>query len=63
MMIKAVHNLLSVKTVLVDYTDGFGKTAVKLAFILGKEVRFLESPLSRPVQSWLADEIRRKLDD
>lgn len=55
--VRRVHNIMEVKTVLVDFTDGHGEDFVKVGFILGNEVRFLDGKLSRPAQSWLASAI------
>jgi hypothetical protein len=56
------HNavkVMSAPSYLVQYEDGkTGKTEVKLAFIVGDEVRFLaDDSLSRPAQSWLKNDI------
>ena len=56
------HNdvkVISAPSYLVQFEDGkTGKTEVKLAFIVGKEVRFLEGEsLSRPAQNWLRNNI------
>jgi len=43
---------------LVKYTDGNGKTEVKIAFIVGDDIRFLsDGGLSKPAQSWLKSDI------
>lgn len=60
---KTLHNILPIRTVLIDFTDGFGKNSVKIAFVIGNEVRFLEGQLSGPAQSWLSDSVRSRLDD
>lgn len=56
------HNnvkVMNAPSYLVQYEDGkTGKTEVKLAFIVGEEVRFMtDDSLSRPAQSWLRDNI------
>ena len=56
------HNnvkVMSAPSYLVQYEDGkTGKTEVKLAFIVGEEVRFLaDDSLSRPAQTWLRNDI------
>lgn len=43
---------------LVQYTDGNGETEVKIAFIVGNDIRFLaEGGLSKPAQQWLKNDI------
>lgn len=55
------HNsvkLMEAPSFLVQYTDGNGNTEVRLAFILGGEVRFLENnALSKPAQQWLKNDV------
>jgi hypothetical protein len=43
---------------LIQFTDGRGQTEIKVAFLLGDEIRFLnEDSLSRPAQEWLKNDI------
>ena len=50
--------VVPVQTFLTKYTDGNGKEEIRMGFIIGDEVRFLEpKSLSRPAQSWLRDDI------
>jgi len=55
------HNsvkVMNAPTYLVQYTDGKGQTETKLALIVGDDIRFLNNDaLSRPVQSWLKNDI------
>jgi hypothetical protein len=51
-------NLLPVETFLAQFTDGNGKEEIRLGFLLGPEIRFLElKSLSKPAQSWLREDI------
>lgn len=56
------HNnvkVMDAPTYLVSYEDGkTGKTEVKVAVIVGDDIRFLaDDSLSRPAQSWLRKDI------
>ncbi len=56
--------VLPVKTVLVDYTDGHGQKAIKLAVVIpGGEVYFFgrDALDLRPAQSWLKKAITEVL--
>jgi len=55
---KGVRVFKDVKTVLVEYTDRDMVKQVKLALIIGQEVRFInDDSLSGPVTKQLADQI------
>ena len=51
--------VVPVQVFLTKYTDpGTDKNEVKLGFVLGKDIRFLDfKSLTKPAQVWLRDEI------
>lgn len=50
--------LIDVPCFLAKYRDGHDQEAVRLGFVLGGEVRFLdEKYLSKPAQSWLKNDV------
>lgn len=50
--------LIDVPCFLAKYEDGHGKESVRVGFVVGGEVRFLQdSVLSKPAQSWLKEDI------
>lgn len=54
--------VIPVTTFLTQYTDGNGEEEVRMGFVIGTEVRFLEQKsLSKPAQSWLRDDILKAL--
>ena len=56
--------VVPVTTFLTKYTDGNGVEEVKMGFIIGEEVRFLEAKaLSKPAQSWLRDDIIKAINN
>jgi hypothetical protein len=60
-----VQGVTVVTTVLVKYTDGHGKSEVKLALVIpGGEVYFFANNAldTRPAQKWLKSAITRHLD-
>lgn len=50
--------LIDVPCFLAKYRDGHDQEAVRLGFVIGGEVRFLdEKYLSKPAQTWLRNDI------
>jgi hypothetical protein len=58
--VRTVHDLVEVKTVLVDVTDGNGERKTMFGYVAGDQVVFVPNT-GTPAQGWLRDAVLKKL--
>lgn len=60
-----IHEVAPAPVYAVKYTDGYGKTQMRLVVILGEQPFLLDTAVSekaRATQKWFADQMKEKLD-
>ena len=57
-----VLNVSKIDAIIVRFQDGKGQEDTKLGFIIGDEIRFIDTKaLSKPAQSWLTRGVKEVL--